>query len=56
MRATEKMTDHIIFGMMTSAGLNPEPESTQIVEVQNALRTASKRWMKQDLLRKSCYS
>lgn len=43
MRAAEKMTDHIIFGMMTSAGLNPEPESTQIVEVQNALRTASKR-------------
>lgn len=42
-RAAEKMTDHIIFGMMTSAGLNPEPESTQIVEVQNALKTASKR-------------
>lgn len=43
MHATEKMTDHIIYGMMTSAGLNPEPESTQIVEVQKALRTASKR-------------
>ena len=43
MRIAEKITDHIIFGMMTSAGLNPEPESTQIVEVQNALRTASKR-------------
>jgi hypothetical protein len=43
MRATEKMTDHIIYGLMTSAGLNPEPEKTQIREVQNALKTASKR-------------
>lgn len=40
---TEKMTDHIIYGLMTSAGLNPEPEKTQIREVQNALKTASKR-------------
>lgn len=43
MRATEKMTDHIIYGLMTNAGLNPEPEKTQILEVQNALKTASKR-------------
>ena len=40
---TEKMTDHIIFNMMIDAGMKPEPESTQIVEVQEALRTASKR-------------
>lgn len=40
---TEKMTDHIIYGLMTSAGLEPEPEKTQIREVQNALKTASKR-------------
>ncbi len=39
----EKMTDHIVYGLMTSAGLNPEPEKTQIREVQNALKTASKR-------------
>ena len=37
------MTDHIIYGLMTNAGLNPEPEKTQIKEVQNALKTASKR-------------
>ena len=43
MRATEKMTDHIIYGLMTSAGLNPEPEKTRIREVQEALKTASKR-------------
>ena len=43
MIATEKMTDHIVYGLMTSAGLNPEPEKTQIREVQNALKTASKR-------------
>lgn len=43
MPATEKMTDHIIYGLMTSAGLNPEPEKTQIREVQEALKTASKR-------------
>ena len=43
MRATERMTDHIIYGLMTSAGLNPEPEKTQIREVQDALKTASKR-------------
>lgn len=43
MRATEKMTDHIIYGLMTNAGLNPEPEKTQIREVQDALKTASKR-------------
>lgn len=42
MRA-EKMTDHIVYGLMTSAGLSPEPEKTQIREVQNALKTASKR-------------
>lgn len=40
---TEKYTDHIIFDMMTDAGMEPEPESTQIDEVQEALRTASKR-------------
>lgn len=40
---TEKYTDHIIFNMMTAAGMSPEPESTQIVEVQEALKTASKR-------------
>jgi type I restriction-modification system DNA methylase subunit len=39
---TEKYTDHIIFNMMTDAGMKPEPESTQIREVQEALRTASK--------------
>ena len=43
MRATEKMTDHIIFNMMTEAGMNPEPESSQIDEVRVALRSASKR-------------
>ena len=37
------MTDHIIYGMMTSVGLKPEPEKTQIREVQAALKTASKR-------------
>lgn len=41
--ATERMTDHIVYGLMTSAGLAPEPEKTQIREVQNALKTASKR-------------
>lgn len=41
--ATERMTDHIVYGLMTSAGLTPEPEKTQIHEVQNALKTASKR-------------
>ena len=40
---TEKMTDHIIYGLMISAGLSPEPEKTQIKEVQDALKTASKR-------------
>ena len=39
---TEKMTDHIIFNMMTAAGINPMPEKTPIREVQNALKTASK--------------
>ena len=39
--ATERMTDHIVYGLMTSAGLNPEPEKTRIREVQNALKTAS---------------
>ncbi len=43
MAAAEKMTDHIIYGLMTSVGLKPEPEKTQIREVQNALKTASKR-------------
>ena len=43
MHATEKMTDHIIYRLMTSAGLEPEPEKTQILEVQKALKTASKR-------------
>lgn len=41
--ASERMTDHIVYGLMTSAGLTPEPEKTQIREVQNALKTASKR-------------
>lgn len=41
--ATERMTDHIVYGLMTNAGLTPEPEKTQIREVQNALKTASKR-------------
>lgn len=40
---TEKMTDHIIYGLMMAAGMNPEPESTKITEVQEALRSASKR-------------
>ena len=43
MRATEKMTDHIIFNMMVNVGLKPEPEKSQIREIQNALKTASKR-------------
>ena len=43
MGAAEKMTDHIVYDLMTSAGLKPEPEKTQIREVQNALKTASKR-------------
>ena len=43
MGAAEKMTDHIVYELMTNAGLNPEPEKTQIQEVQNALKTASKR-------------
>ena len=42
-RAAEKMTDHIIYAMMTNVGIKPEPEKTQILEVQNALKTASKR-------------
>lgn len=40
---TEKFTDHIIYNMMNEAGMNPEPETTQIDEVREALRTASKR-------------
>ena len=39
----EKMTDHIIFNMMTNAGMKPFPEKCPIIEVQDALKTASKR-------------
>ena len=46
MAGTEKMTDHIVYGLMTNAGLDPTPETTQIKEVQNALKTASKRLTK----------
>ena len=43
MQGSEKMTDHIVFNLMANAGLKPEPEKTQIHEVQEALKTASKR-------------
>lgn len=39
----ERMTDHIIYGMMKNAGMKPFPEKCPIVEVQDALKTASKR-------------
>lgn len=38
----EKMTDHIIYGMMAAAGMEPFPEKCPIPEVQDALKTASK--------------
>ena len=44
MIGSEKMTDHIVFNLMANAGLSPEPEKTQIYEVQEALKTASKRF------------
>ena len=43
---TEKYTDHIIFNMMTDAGMSPEPETSQIDEIREALKTASKRLTK----------
>lgn len=43
MTLAEKMTDHIIYNMMTNVGMKPFPEKCPIVEVQNALKTASKR-------------
>lgn len=39
----ERRTDLIIYDMMKAAGMKPEPESSQIDEVREALRTASKR-------------
>ena len=43
---TEKYTDHIIFNMMSEAGMSPEPETSQIDEIREALKTASKRLTK----------
>lgn len=43
MAATERTTDYIIYDMLRSAGIEPYPEKCPIVEVQDALKTASKR-------------
>lgn len=43
MALAERMTDHIIYNMMTNVGMKPFPEKCPIVEVQDALKTASKR-------------
>lgn len=43
MIATERTTNHIIYNMMTDVGMKPFPEKCPIVEVQDALKTASKR-------------
>ena len=40
---TEKTTDHIIYSLMQQASLKPSAEKTRIGEVQEALKTASKR-------------
>lgn len=42
-KAAEKKTDLLVYSLMSDAGLEPEAEKTSIREVQNALRTASKR-------------
>lgn len=41
--ATEKTTDTIVYNLMREAQLNPQPEKSSIIEVEEALRTASKR-------------
>lgn len=40
---TEKKTDLLVYSLMTAANLDPQPERTSICEVQEALKTASKR-------------
>ena len=40
---TEKTTDHIIYSLMQQASLKPSAEKSRIGEVQEALKTASKR-------------
>lgn len=39
--ATEKTTDTIVYNLMREAQLNPQPEKSSIIEVEEALRTAS---------------
>ena len=43
MMLTEKTTDHIIYSLMQQASLKPSAEKSRIGEVQEALKTASKR-------------
>lgn len=43
MALAERQTDYIIHGMMTKAGMKPYAEKCPILEVQDALKTASKR-------------
>lgn len=43
MPATEKQTDLLVYSLMNEAHLDPQPERTSIGEVQEALKTASKR-------------
>lgn len=40
---TERTTDYLIHDMMVSAGITPYPEKCPIIEVQEALKTASKK-------------
>ena len=43
MAYAETMTNHIIYNMMSNVGMQPYPEKCPIIEVQDALKTASKR-------------
>lgn len=41
--ASEKITDHLVYNMMQNVGLNPSPEKSPIIEIQKAMKTASKK-------------
>lgn len=43
MQVAEKQTDMVIYSMMKNAGIEPYAEKSPILEVQNALKSASKR-------------
>lgn len=41
--ANEKKTDHIVSGLLENVGIEYTPNGSEIIEIENALKTASKR-------------